>query len=239
MSTAGRDDATTMSETSDTNEKKKSITVLGGLNDMVESLSSSLEGVHTNDERKIRISAVIGKLKALDKAMVTLKTSPTLESINLMSDMDNLAMNSLPEDTRKVLQEAESGSDVAMELVRRNLTQLPTLAKMLFKATPGALEADEGLSSLHTELASSLELYGALVAQGVNPRKRSWAQRLTEEISSLTELKWVSWRRLMHIVGMGVGLGLEDTFGDESSEVHRSFSREILWVFRDLTVLTR
>ncbi|CBJ28670.1 conserved unknown protein [Ectocarpus siliculosus] len=62
--------------------------------------------------------------------------------------------------------------------------------------------------------ASSLELYGALVARGVNPDRRPWAKKLLAQFSTLTELRWLSWRRLMNILDMGVTLGLENPAAD-------------------------
>ena len=197
-------------------------TVLSGFSDMVASLHLTMTGSDTTNtttnRRPSSIASAIGKLKLLDKAFIALDAPPTLQSVKLMSDMAELAQASLPEDTRKALDAVESGIDVAMELVRRNLTQLPVLAKTIYTATSDALEADDGLSSLHSELASGLELYGALVAQGVNPRKRSWAQKLTQQFSSLSEMRRMSWRRLMHVVGMGVVLGIEETPDDEGGD---------------------
>ncbi|CAM9415459.1 unnamed protein product, partial [Ectocarpus sp. 8 AP-2014] len=62
--------------------------------------------------------------------------------------------------------------------------------------------------------ASSLELYGALVARGVNPDRRPWAKKLLAQFSTLIELRWLSWRRLMNILDMGVTLGLENPAAD-------------------------
>lgn len=71
----------------------------------------------------------------------------------------------------QALEATASGSDVALELVRRNLTQLAPLAKTLYNATAEDLDADEGLRSLHGALASGLELYGTLVDKGIDPAK--------------------------------------------------------------------
>lgn len=224
------DNATTVVDTAGTDKESSSIAILAKLSDMVASLSSSLASITTDNERLTRIPSVIGKLKTLDKAIAALEVSPTFESIQLVSAMADLAMACLPEDTRTILENSESGSDVAMELVRRNLTQLPTLAKVLYNTTCCDLLVDEGLSTLSTKLASSLELYGALVVQGVNPRKRLWARQLTEEFISPTELRWTSWKRLMHIVGMDAVLGLEDSSGDEAGKVYWSIARQYFWV---------
>ena len=217
-----------------TSDDTECATVMSGFSDIVASLHSSITSSDdtatanpTTSGGASSIASVVGKLKLMDKAVIALKAPPTLQSIELMSDMAELARASLPEDTRKALDTAGSGSDVAMELVRRNLTQLPTLAKALYKVTSDALEADDGLCTLHAELSSGLELYGALVVHGVDPRKRPWAQMLTEQFSSLTELRWLSWRRLMHTVGMGVVVGIgetaDDEGGDDDEEVRVTF----------------
>lgn len=215
--TAAAATTTTTASTTTSSDDEQSL-VLSGCSSVILSLLSAAAGFSTNpDERKAKIAFVVGKLKIMDKAIANMDASPTLKSIQLMSDMAELAVKCLPQDTMKALEASESGSDIAMELLRRNLTQLPILTKTLYNATPDALDADAGLQVLHAQLASDLELYGALVAHGINPRKRSWARRLTERFSSLSELKRVSWRRLMHLVGMNVVLGLEDA-ADEGTE---------------------
>lgn len=78
--------------------------------------------------------------------------------------------------TNKALESSGVGSDIALELVRRSLTQLPTLAKVLYTATAEELAADAGLRSLHQELGSGLELYGALVEKGIIPPRRDAAE---------------------------------------------------------------
>ena len=208
--------------------------VMSGFSDMIASLRISMTGsdtTTTTNGRPSSIASVIGKLKLMDKAVIALDAPPTLQSVELMSDMAELARASLPKDTRKALDAVESGSDVAMELVRRNLTQLPALAKTIYTATSDDLEADDGLASLHSELAPGLELYGALVAHGVNPRKRPWAQKLSQQFSSLSEMRRMSWRRLMHVVGMGVALGIEEAPGNEGGDDDEEVAFEWLGFF--------
>lgn len=79
-------------------------------------------------------SSVLGKLKIIHKAISSLSASPTLKSIQLHSDMAELATMYLPEDTKKVLEDSNCSSEVGLQLVVRDLTQLPSLAKKLFKA---------------------------------------------------------------------------------------------------------
>lgn len=191
----------------------------GGGNSVTSSVTSRTRSLSwASDDRTAKIPSVIGRLKIMDRAITALDVTPSMQSVHLMSDMAELALASLPQDTRSVLQASECGSDVAMELVRRNLTQLPILAKTLYTATAEALAADAGLTALHGELAGALELYGALMAHGVNPRARPWAHQLTEKFSHLNEMRYISWRRLMHIVGMGVTLGLEEVADGEGSD---------------------
>ncbi|CAM9343925.1 unnamed protein product, partial [Scytosiphon promiscuus] len=177
--------------------------VLSGFGDIVSTLGSASSPVTCGPPRnEDEIANVVGSLKILQKACQALDAPPTPQSIELTSKMAGLALTYLPEDTRDVLRASECGSDVAMELVCRNLTQLPVLAKRLYQATPDCLSTDEGLKAIHRSLASNIELYGALVSHGVNPRRRPWAQRLVDTFPSLNELRWISWRRLMHVVGM-------------------------------------
>lgn len=193
-----------------------SVMKLNGFRDLVSSLRSS--SCVAGSIPRENVASVIGKLKIIDKAIATLDPAPSIEDIQLRSDMAELALMALPEDTRHALEVSQSGSDVAMELVRRNSTQLPILAKILYTATPEALGADHGLQVLHGELASGLELYGALVTHGVNPRVRPWAQRLTEKFASLSELRCIAWRRVMHLVDVGTPVGVDAEAEDEASE---------------------
>ncbi len=108
--------------------------VLSGFSDTIVALRSSppptAQAAPRNEDN---IADVIGNLKIMHNAVASLQTSPTLKSMKLASDMAALALTYLPEDTREALRKSECGSDVAMELVARNLTQLPALAKKLYK----------------------------------------------------------------------------------------------------------
>lgn len=202
------DDATVDIATSTTTDDDTSAAFLSAIHEKVVLLRSSFPSENgtatasTTSGPTSSVATVIGQLKIMDRAIVALDASPSLQGIEVISEMSEVAMKCLPEDTRQALAASGSGSDVALELIRRNLTQLPSLAKTLYKATPETLDADEGLRSLYAELASGLELYGALVAKGVNPRRRPWALRLTANFSSLYDLKCVGWRRLIGLVGL-------------------------------------
>ncbi len=71
------------------------------------------------------------------------------------------------------------------------------------QATPDELRADEGLKAIHESLSDYLELYGALVTNGISPRKLPWAQGLVKKFQSLGELRLISWRQLMRVVDVG------------------------------------
>lgn len=111
--------------------------VLSGFSDAVAALRSSSSPSSSPCAAPPRneddIAHVIGNLKIMHRACRELGVPPTLQSARLCSEMASLALTYLPEDTRKALRRSECGSDVAMELVCRNLTQLPVLAKKLYQ----------------------------------------------------------------------------------------------------------
>ena len=108
--------------------------VLSGFSDTIAALRSApppvAQAVPRNEDS---IADVVGSLKIMHSSVAALQPSPTPKSMRLACDMAALAMAYLPEDTRDALRKSECGSDVAMELVARNLTQLPALAKKLYK----------------------------------------------------------------------------------------------------------
>ncbi|CAM9996925.1 unnamed protein product, partial [Ectocarpus fasciculatus] len=199
-------DTTAETTTTTTTAAVDATQVLSDFSEVVATLKAS----HEADMTTAALSSVMGKLKIMANAVAALDASPTLNSMQLDSDMAELALLCLPPDTKDVLLRTGCSSDLALELVRRNLTKLPALAKTLYQAKPEELAADKDLNTLHSQLACPLELYGALVARGVNPDRRPWAKKLLAKFSSLTELRWLSWRRLMKILDMGVILGLEE-----------------------------
>lgn len=108
--------------------------VLAGFGDMVATLGSASSSATKAPRRnEDEIANVIGGLKILQNACQALDAPPTPQSIELTAKMAGLALTYLPEDTRDTLRANECGSDVAMELVCRNLTQLPVLAKTLYQ----------------------------------------------------------------------------------------------------------
>lgn len=110
--------------------------VLSGFSDAVAALRSPSSPSSSPPPRnEDDIAHVIGNLKIMYRAFQDLGALPTLQSAQLCSEMASLALTYLPEDTRNALRRSECGSDVAMELVCRNLTQLPVLAKKLYQVS--------------------------------------------------------------------------------------------------------
>lgn len=105
------------------------IQVLTDFSEVVASLKTSCEA----DMTTAALSSVMGKLKIMGDAVAALDASPTLKSMQLRSDMAELALLCLPPDTEDVLLGNGCSSDLALELVCRNLTKLPALAKTLYK----------------------------------------------------------------------------------------------------------
>lgn len=162
--TAVVDDTATTIIDAATDSTATTTTVTTGVPTGFQTMVAALEGDITAGT-KTTVS-MVGRLKMLDKALKTLDFSPTAQSLQLLTDLCELALLVLPENTRKVLEANGSGSDAALELVRRNLIQLPTLAKTLYTSTAEERAADAGLKALHDELGFALNLYGAFVAKG-------------------------------------------------------------------------
>eukprot|EP00752_Nemacystus_decipiens_P002572 g2410.t1 len=200
-------DATTATSTADTTPTADTTAaVIAGFSSVVANLKASHGDA--GDAPKIPAWRVLGKVKIIYSAVTALDVSPTLELMELRADLAEVANFYLPQDTAGVLASNNASSDLALEIIARNLTQLPVLAKRLYQATEDELKSDDGLNSLHGQLSSALELYGALVAAGINPRRRPWAKKLVGEFSSLSELRWLTWRHLMHMLDMDVILGI-------------------------------
>lgn len=79
--------------------------------------------------------SVLGKIKIINNAIDELGLSPSLELMNLKADLAEIANLYLPQDTRDVLESTNASSDLALEIVCRNLTQLPVLAKRLYQVS--------------------------------------------------------------------------------------------------------
>lgn len=137
MATSDTTTATTTADTTTTTmDAEAAATVLSDFAGEVASLRSSCDAAAApaaEGQGPLAPSSVLGKLKIIRKAVGSLNASPTLKSIQLLSDLAELALLYLPEDTKKVLEDSHCSSEVALELVVRNLTQLPSLAKKLYK----------------------------------------------------------------------------------------------------------
>lgn len=79
-------------------------------------------------------ASVLGKIKIINNDINSLDISPTLELMCLRADLAEVASLYLPQDTRDIL-DTNGSSDLALEIVARNLTQLPVLAKRLYQVS--------------------------------------------------------------------------------------------------------
>jgi len=131
-----------MSSDTTTTDAAATDTVLSDFSGVVAELKNSYAGIaaassgSTSTAGKApntAAAAALGKLKIIHNAVAELDASPTLEGMELRADLAEVANMYLPQDTRDVLESTSSSSDVAMELVVRNLTQLPILAKKLYQ----------------------------------------------------------------------------------------------------------
>ena len=76
-------------------------------------------------------------------------------------------------------------SEVALELVRRDITEYSRLSAALYGATDEALEKDAALKHIHDRLAMTVELHGVLTLAGILPEEREWAQALVDTFVDL------------------------------------------------------
>jgi len=71
-------------------------------------------------------------------------------------------------------------SEVALELVRRNMTEYSQLSSGLYGSTPEDLQKDPALNKIHDRLSMAVELHGVLTLAGITPGEREWAQALAD-----------------------------------------------------------
>lgn len=76
-------------------------------------------------------------------------------------------------------------SDVALELVRRDMTHYAQLSSTLYGSTAEDLEKDPPLKKIHDRLSMATELHGVLTLAGITPDEREWAQALVDNFVDL------------------------------------------------------
>lgn len=114
--------------------------VIDGFRSVVASLRpshSAGSAADASDAPKPAAWRVLGKVKIIYNAINALDISPTLELMELRADLAEVANFYLPQDTAEVLVSTNGSSDLALEIVARDLTQLPVLAKRLYQVRVG------------------------------------------------------------------------------------------------------
>lgn len=76
-------------------------------------------------------------------------------------------------------------SEVALELVRRDITEYSRLSAALYGATAEDLEKDPVFKNVHDRLYMTVELHGVLTIAGILPGEREWAQALVDTFVDL------------------------------------------------------
>lgn len=117
----------------DTTTVDDSTAVISGFGSVVASLMASYTASKAGEAPKPAPWRVLGKIKIIYNAINALDISSTLELMELRADLAEVANLYLPADTRGVLASTDGSSDLALEIVARNLTQLPVLAKRLYQ----------------------------------------------------------------------------------------------------------
>lgn len=152
----------------------------------------------------------IAYLKSLDTVVQAIDGF-SVRKANAEKTIHDCALAALPKGTAEVIKKARSGGnggDLAIELVRRHLTELNILARTLHGSTEEARLEDNGLRRLHNSLSPLTELHCALVSAGVNVEEKEWAKLLTAEVPTLRQLRSTPWHKVALVLQLdppGVG----------------------------------
>ena len=90
----------------------------------------------------------------------------------------------------------DRGGSMAIELVRRDLTELNVLARILHASTEEDRLEDGGLRRLYNAPSTATNLHGALMKAGVDVEAKDWANVLTTTIPNLRQLRSTPWHRV-------------------------------------------
>lgn len=157
----------------------------------------------------------IGRLKALDDAVRGLgDIDIDGRRVDVTLDIYDCAFAALPESTAAALKSSKGDSSLALELVRRNLTEFNTMARALYNSTEEQRLADDGLRDLHDALSPIVELHGALLSAGIDASERDWATVLTKNITNLRRLRSSPW----HEVALLLKLVVVEVGGDDDDD---------------------
>ncbi|CAN0246322.1 unnamed protein product, partial [Ectocarpus sp. 12 AP-2014] len=173
----------------------------------------------------------IGRLKALDDAVRGLgDIDIDGRKVDVTLDMYDCAFAALPEKTAATLKASKGDSSLALELVRRNLTEFNAMARALYNSTDEQRLADNGLRNLHDALSPIVEMHGALLSAGIDASEREWAAVLTKNIANLRRLRSSPW----HEVALLLKLVVVEVGGDDGDDTEggnnvNTFDGSPLW----------
>lgn len=158
----------------------------------------------------------VGILKTLD-AVVEGTDDDNANKIDITLALQEHAILALPENTAEALRISKAGSGLALELVRRDLTEFSVLARALYTSTGDQRAADDGLHRLYNTLSPVVELHGALVSAGVDVEQRAWARSLARQMPNLRRLRSTPWHEVALVLKLIV-LESEDVEGSEAED---------------------
>lgn len=150
---------------------------------------------------KLAKGADIDHLKALDDVVQTTggHSGHSVQKADTKRAIQKSALSALPESTADLIKKVDKGGTggrLAIELVRRDLTDLTALARVLYTSTVEERRECGGLRRLHKALWNVTELHGALALAGVDVEAKGWAKFLTTEIPSLRQLRSTPWHQV-------------------------------------------
>lgn len=137
----------------------------------------------------------LGTLKILD-AIVEATDDDNVNKIDATLVLHQHALLALPKNTAEVLRISKGGSGLAIELVRRDLTEFSVLVRALYTSNEEQRTWDEGLHRLYNTLIPVVEVHGALVSAGVDVEQRAWAKALALQIPNLRRLRSTPWHEV-------------------------------------------
>lgn len=140
--------------------------------------------------KDISESLQLAYIRSLDETIeATVGENPAKVRIRLQ--LQEKAYKALPEATKNVLDTSKGGISLAIELVRRDLTEYPALTRTLYTATEEQRNGD--LRRLYNALSPVTEMHGALMSAGIDVEQREWAAKLVSEIPNLRRLRSTPW----------------------------------------------
>lgn len=158
----------------------------------------------------------LGRLRALDEAVRGVgDIDIDGRRVDITLDLHDCAFAALPRDTAAVLEASQGSSDFALELVRRNLTELNAVARALYSSTEDQRLEDDGLRRLHVALSPVVELRGALLSAGIDVSQRDWAAVLTENVPNLRRLRSTPWHEVALLLKLIVVADDDDDDDDD------------------------